>query len=136
MAPRTYQGLRVQYTGASAGVNNYVHRHGDLDDLQIRPGTTNKFCNTTDVATVSNLHVVNATVRADVTTSGNTSTVILPYTFPPPIDFIIDIPESDAENHVATDTWTLYCGGNTTGHVIFSFDLAPSVCNLVLTPFI
>ena len=133
---KTYQGLRVQYTGTSGGVNNYVHRHGDQDDLQIRPGTANKFCDTTDVATVGNLNVSSNVVRADVTTAGSTLTVTLPYTLPAPMDLIIDMPKGDAENHLATDTWTLNCGGNTTGHVIFSFDLAPSVCNLVLTPFI
>ena len=130
-----YYGLRVQYTGASGGAYNFVHRYNDFDDLHITP-TANTFCNTTDVATVSNLAIAGVSVQADVTTAGSTSTVTLPYTFSPPLDMTIDMSQTDAQNHVATDTWTLSCGGNSSGYVIFSFESAPSVCSLILTPFI
>ena len=116
-----YQGLRVQYTGSSGGVYNFVHRFNDIDDLQITPATGSTFCATTDVAIIDNIAIVGSNVQADVTTAGSTSTETLPYTIPSPMDITINMAQSDAHNHLATDAWTLSCGGNTTGFVMFSF---------------
>lgn len=123
--PRTFVGLTVKYSGTHL-----------VDDLQITPLTANTFCLGTNEATVNNVtrNSAGTAATAVVTDSSGTSQVNLPYNIAE-LDVRIDMPLSDALRHAEFDTWTVTCGGNTTGYVIMSFDVTPSVCSLVLSPF-
>jgi hypothetical protein len=115
-----YEGLEVEYKGINV-----------VDNLQITPNSANTFCTSNLSASVYN---VTRDLRAIVVTASGSASVTLPYTISE-LDVVIDMQQADAREHVLTDTWTLKCGGNTTGFAVFSFSLTPSVCSVIVSPF-
>ena len=126
---KNWVGLKIEFKGTHP-----------VDDLQVTPLTGNTFCNSTLSATVQNLTKDDdtGTAKALVTTDSGSCVescaVTLPYSIAE-LDVQIDMPPNDAQMHARGDIWTLKCGGNATGYVVFSFPLAPSVCSIVVSPF-
>ena len=132
-AKEQWLGLEVEYTAAGAN---------PVDDLLVTPETANTFCTSTRSATVQNISkaegsgAVTALVTTDSGSCAGSCAVTLPYSITD-LDVQIDMLPNNAQMHSWSDKWTLTCGGNATGYVIFSFptSTAPSICSIVVSPF-
>jgi len=119
-----FVGLKVKYSGLDL-----------VDNLQVTPNTANAFCLGTNGAIVKNVtRDTDIGVTATVTDSSGTSWVTFPY-YIAALDLTINMPLVDAMLHDPVDTWTLTCGGNSSGFAVMSFPVVPSVCSVIISPF-
>jgi hypothetical protein len=110
------------------------------DDLLISPLTVNSFCESASTASVTITNRTNTSVTFAVTEqpqngeSITTENITLPHNITS-MDINIDMPILDALRHQVMDSWFLQCGGRATGYTVFSFELVPQICSIIVSPF-